>query len=72
MDTATNQNLHLLSTHLEEKAVLISTNPANTPQTESQTLLVNGGVTILAILALSYFTKTLIDAIAKLLEKCKK
>jgi hypothetical protein len=34
-------------------------------------LLVNGGVTILAILAQSYFTKTLIDAIAKLLEKWK-
>jgi len=37
--------------------------PAN-----SQTLLVNGGVTILAIVALTYFTKTLIESIAKLLE----
>jgi hypothetical protein len=36
--------------------------PAN-----SQTLLVNRGVTLLAILALTYFTKTLIEAIAKLL-----
>ncbi|MEQ9622494.1 hypothetical protein [Coleofasciculus chthonoplastes] len=32
-----------------------------------QTLLVNGGVTILAIVALTYFTKTLIESIAKLL-----
>lgn len=72
MDTATNQNIHLLSTQVEEKTALISTNPTNTLQTESQTLLVNGGVTILAILALSYFTKTLIDAIAKLLKAWKK
>ncbi|MEQ8468269.1 hypothetical protein [Coleofasciculus sp. E1-EBD-02] len=36
--------------------------PAN-----SRTLLVNGGVTILAIVALTYFTKTLIESIAKLL-----
>jgi hypothetical protein len=48
--------------------VLISANPTDTAQTDSQTLLINGGVTILAILDLSYFTKTLIDAITKLLK----
>ncbi len=68
MDTANNHNLHLATTQLEEKAVLISTNPTDTPQTESQTLLINGGVTILAIIALSYFTKTLINSIANLLK----
>jgi hypothetical protein len=68
MDTANNHNLHLTTTQLEEKAVLISANPTDTAQTDSQTLLINGGVTILAILALSYFTKTLIDAITKLLK----
>lgn len=68
MDTANNHNIHLATTQLEEKAVLISANPTDTAQTESQTLLINGGVTILAILALSYFTKTLIDAITKLLK----
>jgi hypothetical protein len=72
MDTTTHQNIHLLSTQVEEKTALISTNPTNTPQTESQTLLVNGGVTILAILALSYFTRTLIDAIARLLKTWQK
>jgi hypothetical protein len=72
MDTANNHNLHLATTQLEEKAVLISTNPTDTPQTESQTLLINGGVTILAIIALSYFTKTLIQSIANLLKIWKK
>ena len=68
MDTANTHNLHLTTSQLEEKAVLVSTNTTDTAQTESQTLLINGGVTILAILALSYFTKTLIDAITKLLK----
>lgn len=72
MDTANNHNVHLATTQLEEKAVLISTNPTDTPQTESQTLLINGGVTILAIIALSYFTKTLIQSIANLLKIWKK
>jgi hypothetical protein len=72
MGTANNHNLHLATTQLEEKAVLISTNPTDTPQTESQTLLINGGVTILAIIALSYFTKTLIQSIANLLKIWKK
>ncbi len=39
------------------------------PVSNSETLLINGGVTILAIIALSYFTKTLLDSIAKLLIK---
>jgi hypothetical protein len=72
MGTANNHNLHLATIQLEEKAVLISTNPTDTPQTESQTLLINGGVTILAIIALSYFTKTLIQSIANLLKIWKK
>lgn len=71
MDTVNNHNLHLVTTQLEEAAVLISPNPTDTPKTESQTLLINGGVTILAIFALSYFTKNLIYAITKLLETWK-
>ncbi|HEY9667658.1 MAG TPA: hypothetical protein V6C91_12690 [Coleofasciculaceae cyanobacterium] len=68
MDTVPNQNIHLSTTQLEEKGVLISTTPIDSPQSEYQTLLVNGGVTILAIIALTYFTRTLIEAIAKLLK----
>lgn len=71
MDTA-NQNLRLSTTQLEEKGALISTNPTDSPQSEYQTLLVNGGITILAIIALTYFTKTLIQSIANLLKVWKK
>lgn len=71
MDTA-NQNLRLSTTQLEEKGALISTNPTDSPQSEYQTLLVNGGVTILAIIALTFFSKTLIESIAKLLKVWKK
>lgn len=47
-------------------SLIASTKPDVLPA-NSQTLLVNGGVTILAIVALTYFAKTLIESIAKLL-----
>ena len=68
MNTPENQNSSLAATNSEAKGALISTNPIDSPQTDYQILLVNGGVTILAIFALTYFTRTLIDAITKLLK----
>jgi hypothetical protein len=49
--------------------------PANQTDSSSnnfQTTLVNGGGAILAIIALSFFSKTLIESIAKLLKASKK
>ncbi|MBE9129740.1 MULTISPECIES: hypothetical protein [unclassified Coleofasciculus] len=52
--------------------ILVPANPMEPSPTNSQTLLVNGGVTILAIFALTYFSKTLIDSISKLVEVWQK
>ena len=53
---------------LQQTEVMVSgANQNVSPVSNSETLLINGGVTILAIFALSYFTKTLVDSIAKLL-----
>jgi hypothetical protein len=71
MSNTENQNLNLPATG-SEKVILVPVNPADSSANTYQTLLVNGGVTILAILALTYFTKTLIDAITKLLKAWKK
>ncbi len=70
MSNTENQNLNLAATG-SEKVMLVPGNPTESSAHTYQTLLVNGGVTILAILALSYFTQTLIDAIAKLLKQWK-
>ena len=70
MSNTENQNLNLTATG-SEKVMLVPVNPTESSTHTYQTLLVNGGVTILAILALSYFTQTLIDAIAKLLKQWK-
>jgi hypothetical protein len=70
MNNTENQNLNLPATG-SEKVILVPVNPTESSANTYQTLLVNGGVTILAILALSYFTKTLIDAITKLLKTWK-
>jgi hypothetical protein len=71
MNNTENQNLNLPSTG-SEKVMLVPVNPNESSTNTYQTLLVNGGVTILAILALTYFTKTLIDAISKLLKTSNK
>jgi hypothetical protein len=70
MSNTENQNLNLTATG-SEKVMIVPANPTESSANTYQTLLVNGGVTILAILALSYFTKTLIDAITKLLKTWK-
>ena len=70
MSNTENQNLNLTATG-SEKVMLIPVNSTESSANTYQTLLVNGGVTILAILALSYFTKTLIDAITKLIKTWK-
>ena len=70
MSNTENQNLNLTATG-SEKVMIVPVNSTESSANTYQTLLVNGGVTILAILALSYFTKTLIDAITKLLKTWK-
>ncbi|MGB7443266.1 MAG: hypothetical protein WA919_19540 [Coleofasciculaceae cyanobacterium] len=72
MNTISNQPIHLTTTNSEETITLVSSNSTDSPSSSYQTLLVNGGVTILAILALAYFSKTLIESIAKLLELWEK
>ncbi|MBD0344662.1 MAG: hypothetical protein ICV63_07475 [Coleofasciculus sp. Co-bin14] len=71
MSNTENQNLNLTATG-SEKVILVPVNPTESSGNTYQTLLVNGGVTILAIIALSYFTKTLIQSIANLLKIWKK
>ena len=71
MSNTENQNLNPAATG-SEKVIVVPVNSAESSANTYQTLLVNGGVTILAILALSYFTKTLIYAITKLLETWNK
>jgi hypothetical protein len=71
MSNTENQNLNLAATS-SEKVMLVPVNPTESSVNTYQTLLVNGGVTILAIIALSYFTKTLIQSIANLLKIWKK
>ena len=71
MSNTENQDLNLTATG-SAKVMIVPANPTESSANTYQTLLVNGGVTILAILALSYFTKTLIDAITKLLKTWKK
>ncbi len=70
MSNTENQNLNLTATG-SEKVMIVPANPTESSANTYQTLLVNGGVTILAIFALTYFTKTLIDAITKLLKTWK-
>ncbi len=71
MSHTENQNLNLAAT-ASEKVMLVPVNPTESSVNTYQTLLVNGGVTILAIFALTYFTRTQIDAITKLLKAWKK
>ncbi len=71
MNNTENQNPNLPATGTE-KVMLVPANPTESFANTYQTLLVNGGVTILAIFALTYFTKTQIEAITKLLKAWKK
>ena len=71
MNSTDNSTLNLAATG-SEKVMLAPVNSTESSANTYQTLLVNGGVTILAIIALSYFTKTLIESIANLLKTWKK
>ncbi|MBW4544734.1 MAG: hypothetical protein KME25_09885 [Symplocastrum torsivum CPER-KK1] len=71
MSNTENQNLNLAAT-ASEKVMLVPVNSTESSANIYQTLLVNGGVTILAIFALTYFTRSQIDAITKLLKAWKK
>jgi hypothetical protein len=64
-----NYNQQNTTTDLQKTIMQVPTNQTDS-STNFQTTLVNGGAAILAILALTFFSKTLIESIAKLLKVC--
>jgi hypothetical protein len=50
----------------------VPANQTESSSTDYQTTLLNGGGAILAIIALSFFSKTLSESIAKLIKVSKK
>lgn len=60
------------ATNLQKTVMQVPANQTDSSSTNFQTTLVNGGGAILAIIALSFFSKTLIESIAKLLKASKK
>jgi hypothetical protein len=64
-----NYNQQNTTTDLQKTIMQVPANQTDS-STNFQTTLVNGGAAILAILALTFFSKTLIESIAKLLKVC--
>jgi hypothetical protein len=56
------------ATDLQKTIMQVPANQTDTSSNNFQTTLVNGGGAILAIFALTFFSKTLIESIAKLLK----
>lgn len=67
-----NYNPQDTATNLQKTVMQVPANQTDSSSTNFQTTLVNGGGAILAIIALSFFSKTLIESIAKLLKASKK
>jgi hypothetical protein len=65
---AENYNQQNTATDLQKTIMQVPANQTDTSSTNFQTTLANGGGAILAIFALTFFTKTLIESIAKLLK----
>ena len=67
-----NYNQQNTATNLQKTVMQVPANQTDSSSTNFQTTLVNGGGAILAIIALTSFSKTLIESIAKLLKVSKK
>ncbi len=67
-----NYNPQYSANNLQKTVMQVPANQTDSSSTNFQTTLVNGGGAILAIIALSFFSKTLIESIAKLKKVSKK
>jgi hypothetical protein len=67
-----NYNPQYSANNLQKTVMQVPANQTDSSSTNFQTTLVNGGGAILAIIALTFFSKTLIESIAKLIKFSKK